>query len=122
MFSHKNERIYSHNILILITDSMISSCRSKLYHGAVFWSILSTFVSYNIANAQEQQTSPKVEEEAEPYYAVLFPWFTELLGIIVFLFVTRYCKVLPFTAVMFLLGTFMGVGATRLNLNDHLSA
>lgn len=61
------------------------------------------------------------EEEVEPSVAVLFPWFAEALGLIVFYLTTRYVLILPYTAWMFILGTFCGAGAIRLGLQDHLS-
>jgi NhaP-type Na+/H+ or K+/H+ antiporter len=60
-------------------------------------------------------------EEDEPQYAVLFPWFVEILGVVVFFMANRYFKLFPYTAVMFLLGTFMGIGVARLNSEDQLS-
>jgi NhaP-type Na+/H+ or K+/H+ antiporter len=63
----------------------------------------------------------EVGEEVEPSVAVLFPWFTELLGVVVFLLLTRYAHALPYTAVLFLLGTFMGVGTSKLGLSDQLT-
>jgi len=49
-------------------------------------------------------------QQAEPGVGVLFPWFAEIMGTIVFYMLTRYCTALPYTAVMFLIGTFMGIG------------
>ena len=62
------------------------------------------------------------EVEFEPAWAVLFPWFTQWLGIFVFFILTRKLHGLPYTAVMFLLGIFMGVGATRSGPENQLSA
>lgn len=67
----------------------------------------------------EEETSQ--EDESEPPTAVLFPWFAEILGVLVFLILSRYMKWLPFTAVMFILGTCMGVGAARLEKTDLLT-
>eukprot|EP00978_Attheya_sp_CCMP212_P019223 scaffold53609_cov58-Attheya_sp.AAC.1 len=60
-------------------------------------------------------------EVGEPSVAVLFPWFTELLGVVAFLLLTRYAPALPYTAVLFLLGTLMGVGTSKLGLSDQLT-
>lgn len=74
-----------------------------------------------LANGQEaSHEESEVEEETEPATAVLFPWFSEILGVLVFFFMTRYIRLFPFTAIMFLLGTFMGVGAVRLMNDNHL--
>lgn len=56
------------------------------------------------------------ELDTGPEQAVLFPSFTITIGLIVFWLLTRYLSVLPYTAVMFLLGTLMGLG-TVLNEN-----
>jgi NhaP-type Na+/H+ or K+/H+ antiporter len=53
-----------------------------------------------------------VEEEdhgVEPAMAVLFPWFSEVLGVVTVYVLTRYFHALPFTAIMFVIGTFLGV-------------
>ncbi|KAL7551579.1 hypothetical protein ACHAWF_014765 [Thalassiosira exigua] len=61
------------------------------------------------------------EEDLEASRAVLFPWFAEALGLVVFYLTTRYVLVVPYTGIMFVLGMVMGVGATRLGLRDHLT-
>lgn len=60
-----------------------------------------------------------LEEESEPSTAILFPWFSEILGVLVFFAMTRFLRTLPYTAIMFIIGTLMGVGAARL-MNDNL--
>ena len=67
-------------------------------------------------------SEPLIEDEVETASRiVLFPWFAEALGIIIFYLTTRYSLVLPYTGIMFLLGMFMGVGAARLGLEDQLT-
>jgi len=62
------------------------------------------------------------EEEYEPSTAVLFPWFVEALGLFVFFILSsRWIKWLPYTAVMFVLGVAMGLGAERTGFTDTLS-
>ncbi|CAJ1969546.1 unnamed protein product [Cylindrotheca closterium] len=63
------------------------------------------------------------EEEGElpePPYAVLFPSFTVTLGVFVFYILSRYAKALPYTAVMFLLGTIMGIVVEIGDFKDHI--
>ena len=48
--------------------------------------------------------------EAHEVYAVIFPWFIQAIGILVYFLLTRYFHAVPYTAVMFLTGIFMGVG------------
>ncbi|KAL7545689.1 hypothetical protein ACHAWF_009049 [Thalassiosira exigua] len=43
-----------------------------------------------------------------PVYAVLFPWFAQTIAVIVYYVITRYARILPYTAVVFLLGTVIG--------------
>ena len=63
---------------------------------------------------EEGGTSHEEEEEGvEPHVAILFPWFIEITGVLVFFFTTRYFKVFPYTAIMFLIGTFMGIAVNR---------
>lgn len=49
----------------------------------------------------------EVEEEVEPYHALLFPSFCLTIGIFVYFLLSRYLQALPYTAVMFLIGTCM---------------
>jgi len=60
-------------------------------------------------------------ELVDPYIAVLFPWFVEMIGIIAFFFVTRYFSLFPFTAIMFIIGTVMGIAVNRVDRQDQLS-
>ncbi|KAL7534390.1 hypothetical protein ACHAWF_004818 [Thalassiosira exigua] len=71
-------------------------------------------------DVHETGSEPLVGDDVEASRAPLFPWFAEALGIVVFYLTTRYLLVLPYTGIMFMLGTFMGVGATRLGLEDQL--
>lgn len=41
--------------------------------------------------------------------AVLFPWFAQLVGIFVYLIISRYAHGVPYTAVMFIIGALIGV-------------
>ena len=59
--------------------------------------------------------------EVHGHYAMLFPWFVMALGLVTFFLLTRYCHWFPYTASMFLLGIFMGVGVVSLPPSDQLS-
>jgi len=61
------------------------------------------------------------EHEKEPHYAILYPWFVQALGVITFYCITRYFGVFPYTALMFLLGTLMGIFYDRFNGSDQLT-
>eukprot|EP00457_Paulinella_chromatophora_P001742 gb/GEZN01001744.1/.p1 GENE.gb/GEZN01001744.1/~~gb/GEZN01001744.1/.p1 ORF type:complete len:783 (+),score=79.47 gb/GEZN01001744.1/:144-2492(+) len=63
----------------------------------------------------------QAEGEMDPAYAILFPWFAELVGVIAFFLLSRSIKVLPYTAVTFLVGVVMGIGAAKSGLSDQLT-
>ena len=74
----------------------------------------------------EPESVPKIakykpEKAPKPYYAMLFPWFVTALGVIIFFVLTRYIHKLPYTAVLFLIGTFMGMGVARTVSYDQLT-
>jgi len=76
----------------------------------------STLRDTNVSEVEHHE-----EGEIHDAYAVLFPWFTEAVGVFAFLLLTRKLHALPYTAVMFLVGTFMGVGANRSGFKDELT-
>jgi len=59
--------------------------------------------------------------EIPPYHAVLFPSFCLTIGIVIYYLLSRYLQALPYTAVMFLLGTLMGIGVALLQNDDQLN-
>jgi NhaP-type Na+/H+ or K+/H+ antiporter len=63
------------------------------------------------------------DEYGKPKEAILFPWFVHILGVLVFFILTRtkWIGMLPFTAVMFLLGVAMGIGDAWLDNSDRLA-
>jgi NhaP-type Na+/H+ or K+/H+ antiporter len=67
--------------------------------------------------------SPKYKKKKgpKPYYALLFPWFITALGIVVYFLLSRYVHALPYTAVLFLLGTFIGAGVSNVASYDQLT-
>ena len=56
--------------------------------------------------------------ESHPYYAVLFPSFILTLGVVVYYILSRYLHFLPYTAIMFLLGTILGI-ASEYDIFDY---
>lgn len=73
------------------------------------------------ADFEEYEGHGEEHEGPEPAYAILFPWFVQLIGVVVFYILTRYVHGLPYTAVLFIIGIFMGIGVTQLGLKDQLS-
>jgi len=63
----------------------------------------------------------KKEKPPKPYYAILYPWFVTALGLLVFYVLTRYIHAIPYTAVLFLLGTFMGIIVSETSNHDQLT-
>jgi NhaP-type Na+/H+ or K+/H+ antiporter len=61
------------------------------------------------------------ETEVENHYAILFPSFTLTMGVFTFWFLSRYAQSLPYTGVLFLIGTIMGIGEEALNNSTHLN-
>jgi len=68
-----------------------------------------------------KSTKYKKEKTPKPYYSVLYPGFITALGLVVFYILTRYIHSLPYTAVLFLLGTMMGIGVSNSSYYDQLT-
>ena len=70
----------------------------------------SSSVQQSLEDSLEYEVSIQYEEEEldNPVYAILFPWFTQTIAIIIYYVLSRYLKVLPYTAIVFLLGTVLG--------------
>jgi len=54
--------------------------------------------------------------DANAAHAILFPWVAQCISVCVLFFLTRFEVPIPHAAVMFLVGTIMGVGAI---VNDY---
>jgi hypothetical protein len=55
-------------------------------------------------------------------YAMLFPWFAQTIAVFIYYFISRYLKVLPYTAVVFLFGVVIGLltkPTLAENMQDH---
>ena len=58
------------------------------------------------------------DENNNPVYAILFPFFTQTLAIIIYYLISRYIKVFSYTALVFLLGTIIGYVTNNNQEND----
>jgi hypothetical protein len=68
----------------------------------------------SLTNADDDHAATTTaEEHVEPAVAILFPWCVALLGVVLFFVLSRTAPWLPYTAVLFLMGTLMGVGVSR---------
>lgn len=78
------------------------------------WNVYSSaqlFGDNEFVENEEVQILTEEEEEyqtTESIYAVLFPFFTQTMAIFIYYILSRYIKVLPYTAIVFLLGTAIG--------------
>ncbi|KAL3935316.1 MAG: hypothetical protein SGBAC_009144 [Bacillariaceae sp.] len=75
-------------------------------------------LQFSCATDAETENHGELEAPEAPH-AVLFPAFTLTLGVIVFYVLSRYAKALPYTAVMFLIGTIMGIATEFCGFTDH---
>ena len=73
----------------------------------------------NITDSTSHGT--ETQHEPEPALAVLFPWFSEIMGIVIFYLLARFWKSLPYTAALFILGVAMGIGSHKLGRTDQLT-
>lgn len=64
------------------------------------------------AGAAEHETQ---ETEIRSTYAVLFPWFAQILGVFVYFILSRHAHALPYTAVMFIIGLIIGFAEYRID-------
>jgi NhaP-type Na+/H+ or K+/H+ antiporter len=71
------------------------------------------------ASAAHEESSE--EEYKEPGVAVLFPWFTVGIGILIYLVLSRWACWLPYTLVMFTLGTIIAVVALQTDNQNLLT-
>jgi len=62
----------------------------------------------------DTNSTEDVFEAEEPGVAVLFPWFTVVIGTMAYFATSRFAEFLPYTAVMFVIGTIIGLSNTRM--------
>jgi Sodium/hydrogen exchanger family len=101
-----------------------SSVRSTTIHQSskMFWmrTILLLYgCDWMLASASAQETS--TQEEDGPVVNVLFPWFSLLIGTLAYFALSRLLPWLPYTAVMFIIGTMIGAAVVRLDRDTLLT-
>ncbi len=74
--------------------------------------------THSLRDVVNDSLSSDAEGNSEPSEALLFPFFCHILGIFSFYFMSRYVKDLPYTVVLFVIGTAMGV-ILRFTNNDN---
>mmetsp|Transcript_26297 Transcript_26297/g.56470 ORF Transcript_26297/g.56470 Transcript_26297/m.56470 type:complete len:997 (-) Transcript_26297:1437-4427(-) len=65
----------------------------------------------------EQSEEEVFMEENREKYALLFPWFAEIIGVFVYYFLSRYAHAIPYTAIMFIIGACIGISVKRVDYN-----
>ena len=86
--------------------------------------LLATSISTFTEAAEDTEEIPpheEPEEITEPVVAVLLPWFINALGLVAYFLLSRYLHGIPYTCVLFILGTCMGSGAIRTGFDDRLT-
>ena len=74
-----------------------------------------------IFNETDTGTTPGEEEEEDaPFDSFLFLWLSQAIGVLVFFILSRYIPALPYSAVMFVVGTILGA-TTRSQEDNALS-
>ena len=79
-----------------------------------------TLASETDAGGEDLVTEEVDEDEIPPAHAVLFPSFCLTIGVLVYYVLSRHLQALPYTAVMFLIGTIMGIAAALLKTDNQL--
>lgn len=75
----------------------------------------------SISHSNESGHEEEGHHGSHPYYAIIFPWFVVATGIFVYYIISRFCHFIPYTAILFLIGTVMGVAITVTDANDQLT-
>lgn len=92
------------------------------------WFMLVSLIAFSRAASEEGHNttdgteSEETEHEAAHLapYSVLFPFLIMTFGVMTYYLLSRYMHALPYTAVMFLMGTIIGLGVeSRLGLTDN---
>jgi F0F1-type ATP synthase assembly protein I len=60
------------------------------------------------------------QKESSSDDTVLFPWFAQIIGVLIYYFLSRYVHSLPYTAVMFVIGFAMGFSMVRHNGSENI--
>ena len=72
---------------------------------------------HSSTGAPEHETQ---ETEIRSTYAILFPWFAQILGVFAYFLLSRYAHALPYTAVMFIIGLIIGIAEYRHDDNNAI--
>ena len=69
----------------------------------------------NDISGLEESEEELFADDERAVYSVLFPWFAEIVGVFVYFFLSRYLHAIPYTAIMFVVGAFIGFSSKARN-------
>ena len=65
------------------------------------------YIEETVQNSTSSTTTND-DDYIHPVYALLYPWFTQTIAILIYYILSRYLQFLPYTAIVFLLGMTLG--------------
>lgn len=73
--------------------------------------------------ASEADSDEAVFEQMESeIYAVLFPWFVQIIGVLAYYIISRYAHFVPSTAAMFIVGALIGFAVPRMEAENDVTS
>jgi NhaP-type Na+/H+ or K+/H+ antiporter len=73
--------------------------------------------------ASETDSDEAVFEQMESaIYAVLFPWFVQIIGVLAYYIISRYAHFVPSTAAMFIVGALIGFAVPRMEAENDVTS
>mmetsp|Transcript_21394 Transcript_21394/g.32963 ORF Transcript_21394/g.32963 Transcript_21394/m.32963 type:complete len:604 (+) Transcript_21394:235-2046(+) len=114
LLSHSYSTTLSFILLLLVHATCAVSGASSTTH-----EITDADANHSKVNDNSAHEGTHIHE----VHAVLLPWFVQALGVLVFYLLTRKFHALPYTAVLFVMGLFMGrFGASQDHRTDTLTS
>ena len=75
------------------------------------------------SDADSQSSGEAVFEKTESeIYAVLFPWFVQIIGVVTYYVISRYAHFVPSTAAMFVVGALIGFAVPRVEAENDITS
>ncbi|KAL7555977.1 hypothetical protein ACA910_003240 [Epithemia clementina (nom. ined.)] len=99
---------------------LLSNPSSRLEALVVFLLALRYCAASEGEEATVKNENEEEKEEVEPADAIVFPFLVLALGVISHRLLSRYMEWVPYTGFMFVLGTSIGVGVTRVSGQANL--
>jgi len=122
--SSKSKRTLHEQLLNTNIDIVLLGILLALYNGSAASQLFDNedtavdSTPLTLSSEEENDSYYIDDENNNPVYAILFPFFTQTLAIIIYYLISRYIKVLPYTALVFLLGTIIGYVTNNNQEND----